>query len=52
MPLVKSKSKAAFQRNVGEMVKAGHPLKHALAAAYQVQRSAQKPRPAFPKRAK
>jgi len=38
MPLSKGKSKAAFQHNVREMVKAGHPVKQALAAAYSVQR--------------
>jgi hypothetical protein len=38
MPLKKSKSKAAFVSNVKEMIKAGHPQKQALAAAYATQR--------------
>jgi hypothetical protein len=38
MPLKKGKTKAAFQQNVREMVKAGHPQKQALAAAYRQQR--------------
>jgi hypothetical protein len=36
MPLTKSKSKQAFKSNVSEMVKAGHPVKQALAAAYSI----------------
>jgi hypothetical protein len=38
MPLNKSKSEQAFHQNVSEMIKAGHPQKQALAAAYRVQR--------------
>lgn len=38
MPLIKSKSDAAFKSNVAEMVKAGHPQDQALAAAYRVKR--------------
>jgi len=34
MPLKSGKSKATFNNNVSEMVKAGHPLPQALAAAY------------------
>jgi hypothetical protein len=41
MPLKKSSSKAAFKNNVREMVKAGHPIKQALAASYSVKRKAQ-----------
>lgn len=40
MPLTKSSSKAAFSRNVSEMVRAGHPQRQALAAAYRTQRAA------------
>lgn len=39
MPLEKGKSREAFEHNVREMVKAGHPQKQALAAAYREQRS-------------
>lgn len=42
MPLIKSTSKAAFSENVREMVKAGHPQKQAVAAAYATQRAAAK----------
>jgi len=38
---VKSKSKAAFKKNVSEMVKSGHPVKQAVAAAYSVKRKSQ-----------
>jgi hypothetical protein len=34
MPLIKSKSEKAFHSNIREMVKAGHPVKVAVAAAY------------------
>jgi len=44
MPLIKSKSEKAFKSNVSEMVKAGHPLKQALAASYSVKREASKPK--------
>jgi len=40
MPLKKSASKAAFKSNIREMVKAGHPVKQAVAAAYATQRKA------------
>jgi len=40
MPLKKGSSKAVFERNVKEMVKSGHPVKQAVAAAYDVQRRA------------
>ena len=38
MPLETGKSRAAFEHNVREMIKAGHPQKQALAAAYREQR--------------
>lgn len=45
MPLIKSKSKAAFDTNVAEMINSGHPRKVALAAAYATKRkAANKPR--------
>lgn len=40
MPLIKSKSKKAFKQNVREMVKSGHPVKQAVAAAYSTKRKA------------
>jgi hypothetical protein len=41
MPLKKSASKSAFKSNIREMVKAGHPVKQAVAAAYSTKRKAQ-----------
>lgn len=41
MPLKKSASKKAFQVNVKEMVKSGHPVKQAVAAAFATKRKAQ-----------
>ena len=38
MPLVKSKSPEAFRKNVAAEVKAGKPVKQALAIAYAVKR--------------
>lgn len=38
MPLVKSKSKKAFKKNVATEVKAGKPVKQAVAIAYSVKR--------------
>lgn len=40
MPLIKSKSEKAFHTNIKEMVKAGHPVKQAVAAAYAVKAKA------------
>lgn len=40
MPLIKSKSKKAISSNIREMVKAGHPVKQAAAAAYSTARKA------------
>ena len=38
MPLHKGKSKKVFSQNVREMVKSGHPIKQAVAAAYSMAR--------------
>lgn len=42
MPLVKSKSKKAFKKNVETEIKAGKPPKQAVAIAYAVKRKAGK----------
>ena len=42
MPLVKSTSKAAFRKNIAAEVKAGKPVKQAVAIAYSTQREAAK----------
>lgn len=42
MPLVKSPSKEAFRKNVKAEVKAGKPVKQAVAIAYSVKKSAVK----------
>jgi len=42
MPLVKSKSKKAFKKNVEAEIKAGKPPKQAVAIAYSVKRRAGK----------
>jgi hypothetical protein len=42
MPLVKSKSKDAFSKNVKRLVKEGYPQKQAVAIAYDIQRRARK----------
>ncbi len=42
MPLVKSASKEAFRKNVKAEVKAGKPVKQAVAIAYSVKRAAAK----------
>jgi len=39
MPLKKGSSKKVRQENIDEMIKAGHPPKQAVAAAYRQQRS-------------
>ena len=41
MPLVKSTSKAAFRKNVAAEVKAGKPVKQAVAIAYSTKRAAE-----------
>jgi hypothetical protein len=43
MPLVKSPSKAAFRKNISAEVKAGKPVKQAVAIAYATKRAAAKP---------
>jgi hypothetical protein len=42
MPLIKSKSKAAFSKNVAAEVNAGKPQKQAVAIAYATKRAAKK----------
>ena len=42
MPLIKSKSNKAFKKNISAEVKAGKPVKQAVAIAYSVKRGAQK----------
>jgi hypothetical protein len=42
MPLTKSKSDKAFKKNISTEVKAGKPVKQAVAIAYSVKRGAQK----------
>jgi len=42
MPLVKSKSKEAFKKNVKTEMKAGKPIKQAVAIAYSEKREAGK----------
>lgn len=42
MPLVKGKSKKAFSANVRAEVKAGKPVKQAVAIAYATQRKSKK----------
>ncbi len=41
MPLTKSSSKQAFQKNIRAEVKAGRPVKQAVAISYAVKRAAQ-----------
>lgn len=38
MPLKRGRSKKVFRSNVAEMVRAGHPVKQAVAAPYRMQR--------------
>lgn len=47
MPLIKSKSKKAFSKNVEAEMHAGKPQKQALAIAYNTQRAAGKKKMAF-----
>ncbi len=42
MPLIKRKSQKAFEKNISTEVKAGKPVKQAVAIAYDVQRRAKK----------
>ena len=41
MPLIKSKSKKAFEKNVKAELAAGKPMKQSLAIAYSVKREAE-----------
>jgi len=43
MPLMKSKSEAAFKKNVKTEIAAGKPPKQAVAIAYATKRAAAKP---------
>jgi len=40
MPLIKSKSKQAFQKNVKTEIESGRPVKQAVAIAYATKRAA------------
>jgi len=42
MPLIKRKSEKAFEKNISTEVKAGKPVKQAVAIAYDVKRRAKK----------
>ncbi len=42
MPLKKGTSKQTFSSNIKEMVKSGHPVKQAVAAAYSEKRKSSK----------
>jgi hypothetical protein len=44
MPLTKSPSKQAFQKNIKAEIKAGKPPKQAVAIAYSVKRETAKPK--------
>jgi hypothetical protein len=44
MPLKHSKSDKAFKENIKAEVKAGKPIKQAVAIAYSVKREEQKPK--------
>lgn len=41
MPLTEGKSEHTFHKNIKEMVEAGHPVKQAVAAAYQEKKEAE-----------
>jgi len=42
MPLIKSTSKQAFQKNVKKEIQAGRPVKQSVAIAYATKRAAAK----------
>lgn len=42
MPLKKSTTEKAFKGNIREMVKSGHPVKQAVAAAFATKRAAKR----------
>ena len=46
MPLIKSTSKQAFEKNISKEVSAGKPVKQAVAIAYSEKRAAAKDHPA------
>ena len=50
MPLVKSKSPEAFRKNVAAEVKAGKPIKQAVAIAYSEKRQAAKGKSSAPRK--
>lgn len=50
MPLTKSPSKQAFEKNIKAEVKAGKPVKQAVAIAYSVKREAAKKSPSKSKK--
>lgn len=45
MPLKKGSSDKIRMENAKEMIKAGHPIKQALAAAYEIQEKAEEKKP-------
>lgn len=50
MPLMKSKSKKAFNKNVAELIHAGHSVEQSVAIAYKVK--GEKSKPKSPKKSK
>jgi len=42
MPLIKSSSDDARQKNIAEMIHSGYPVKQAVAASYNNQREAER----------
>jgi hypothetical protein len=42
MPLIKSTKKEAFKKNIATEVKAGKPVKQAVAISYAIKREAEK----------
>jgi hypothetical protein len=50
MPLKKSTSPKAFKENIKAEVKAGKPVKQAVAISYSVKREAEKDKKAKPKK--
>jgi hypothetical protein len=49
MPLIKSATKAARQKNIKKEIAAGKPIKQAVAIGYATQRAAAGKKPAKPK---
>ena len=49
MPLIKSTSKKAFGKNIGAELKAGRPMKQAVAIAYSEKREAAKRKKSAPR---